>query len=101
MKRRWLLCAAVCFSVGLIGVGWRMLELWPFHNAARSGFQGISPGTPRAEVYRILGGPGWRPDCGVGVPPGEEPEFWERPNGTVRVDFDESGHVIRAQGPNP
>src|ERR1700720_4537877 len=97
MRRHRLLTLAIVILVALGVVTCALLGLWPFQS--EPSYQGILPGTSRAEVYRILGGPGWRPDCAVGVPPGENPEFWEGPDGTIRVDFDDGGRVVRAQGP--
>src|SRR5687767_325566 len=97
MKTRQIIWTAV-LSFSLAAIACAVYVLFraslPVHNYHR-----IPPGTPRAEVYRLFGGPGWRPDCGVGIPPGEDPEFWETPIGTVRVDFDTAGVVIRALGP--
>ena len=57
----------------------------------------ISPGMSRTEVYGLLQSPGWRPDCGVGIPKGEDPEYWIGTRGTIRVDFDRTERVIRAR----
>jgi hypothetical protein len=97
MQARRLLWVGVILLV-LAGVSVAMdpnlLRIPPPHNYDR-----VPPGTPRAEVYRILGGPGWKPHCGTGIPAGEDPEFWDTPEGPVRVDFNYAGFVIRAQGP--
>jgi len=78
------------------------LRFWPFEGYVTQTNGGrIVPGMPRADVYRLLGGPGWQPDCRTQTPPGENPEFWYGPVYTVRVDFDDDGRVIRTQhGPN-
>src|SRR5262245_12734881 len=94
MRLRRLLPVSILIFVALGVAAWR-LEVWPFQPS----YHAIAPGTSRAEVYRMLGGPGWRPDCAVGVPPGENPEFWDRWDGTIRVDFDDSERVVRVQGP--
>jgi hypothetical protein len=98
MKARRILWAGLVLLV-VVGIAGALLHHSlaspPSHNYHR-----VHPGTSRVEVYKLFGGPGWRPHCGVGIPPGEDPEFWETPQGTVRVDFDFDGNVIRAQGPS-
>ena len=86
------------FSLAMVSAAWAALECWPI-----SGFVSwvnccrIQPGMSRAEVNELLGGPGWKPDCGVGIPEGEDPEFWHGWVRIVRVDFDANGRVIRAR----
>lgn len=90
MRPRYILwlSAAVLLLAASHAVWW-----WPGYRGAAW----VKPGMSRTVVYRLLGGSGWQPDCGVGVPPGENPEFWHSPLGNVRIEFDDDGHVIRVQ----
>jgi hypothetical protein len=97
MKVRWLLRLGVMF-LAFAGSVWFSLQFWPFSGCpSRVNCNRITPGMSREDVYGLLGGPGWEPDCGVGIPPGEHPEFWEWLDYSIRIDFDNDGPVIREQ----
>lgn len=73
-------------------------QVWPFEGyVTRVNCDRIKTGMTQGDVYKLLGEPGMRPDCGVGIPPGEYPEYWDGPGLWVCVDFDREGRVIRAQ----
>jgi hypothetical protein len=94
---RWVIWLFVIL-VMLALVSVTALQLWPFEGSVSWGnCERIKPGMSRAEVHRLFGGPGWSPDCGVGIPPGEDPEFWNGLGWGVRVDFDRSDRVIRTK----
>ena len=92
----------VLIALTLVTGAWTTIRLWPFEGYVTPiNCDRIVPGMSRADVYHLLGGPGWRPKCGVGIPPGEDPEFWSGLGFDVRVDFDYDGQVIRIRrGPD-
>src|SRR5262245_17632470 len=83
----------------LVGEVWAALHLWPREEHGTSeNCDRVPPGMTRAEVYEFLGEPTWRADCGVGVPPGEEPpELWDGAGGRIVVVFDLKERVVRAR----
>jgi hypothetical protein len=94
---RWLLLPVVAAFVLILG-SLMSLQFWPLEGCVtRVNCERITPGMSRTEVYDLLGGPGWRPDCGVGIPPGEDPEFWHGLGYSIRVDFDSRERVIRTK----
>lgn len=72
----WCLVAALALSHG----SWGIVQLWPFEGAVTwINCERIKSGMSRDEVYNLLGGPGWKHDCGVGIPPASTPS-----SGTVQ-----------------
>src|SRR5437879_1798278 len=87
------LCVRLLVTIMIGGIA---LWYWPFEGyITRANCSGIQPGMSRAEVYHLLGGPGWQPDCYTGVPEGEHPEFWHGMVWSVRVAFDNNDRVVR------
>jgi hypothetical protein len=96
--RRVILPWVVLFALILVAAAWDSLRLWPFNDRiTQATCDRLVPGTSRGDVWAIMGSPGWTPPCGVGIPPGEDPEFWEGRDGTIHVTFDYDGYVIRAE----
>src|SRR5262249_18123744 len=93
----WIACVVVLLAVAT----WPMPP-WPCdHRLTSANCPPPVPGPSPHKSHATLG-PGWRPFCRFGIPPGEHPEYWSDATCSICIDFDDQDRVIRVQyGSNP